>query len=234
MSVERQQTSMPKEKADEGGQKGIRIGQTDLAIFTAYMQEKLKPKSERKTNDELAAQFGVTNRTFLRKIVAVRKAMEELNRIAGHSEEPEEDAEVPVAPAQTPPKKKVPGALSQEAVGGARSNENSLVVQHPDREAYLAIKTPDKNPLDGLSEGQVSQAGVAVGLVFGAGLAKMGKALSETDRPLGERAMEMAQGANATATMILGVFESLRAFGIFPEEPRQPKVVKGVVTEQRR
>ncbi len=234
MSVKRQQSSMPKEKADEGGQKGIRIDQKDLAIFTAYMQEKLKPKSERKTNDELAAQYGVTNRTFLRKIVAVRKAMEELNRIAGHSEEPEEDDEVPAAPVQAPQKKKVPGALSQEALEGARNSEKALAVQHPDREAYLAIKTPTTNPLDGLSEGQVSQAGVAVGLVFGAGLAKMGKALSETDRPLGERAMEMAQGANATATMILGVFESLRVFGMFPEEPKQPKVIKGVVHDERR
>ena len=113
---------------------------------------------------------------------------------------------------------------------------------HPHEETALAttkqaeygvIKTPERNPLDGLSDGQISQAGIAVGIVFGGGLAKMGKAISETHRPLGDRAMEMAQGSNAVATTILGVFESLRAFGVIGGEGtgRRTKIIDGTLVD---
>lgn len=243
MSMRRQQLDMPKEKPDgEGRRKGaIRIEQEDVDMFTRYMQEKMKPKQDRLTTEELAKEFGINPRTFSRKIVRVRNAVGELNAIAGNGhklpEDDDEDEVDPVPSKKQPSEapKKTPGALSRSVLGrtGGGNDNKSLAVQQPGREEYGVMKMPDKNPLDGLNEGQLSQAGLAVGIVFGGGIAKMGNALMDTDRPLGERAMEMAQGSNAVACGILGIFESLRAFGVFVEEDgrRQPKVIDGVVKE---
>ncbi len=197
---------MPKSGEKKSGHgKGIHIDDTSLKMFTRYMQERAKPAKDQMTNEELASEFAVSERTLMRKVEVVQKGMNELNLIADT---------LPKDLVRPKERDKTPGPLSQAVMKGKRSSPGTAVAVKGNREEYLSIQTPKTNPLDGLNEGQISQAGVAVGIVFGGGLAKMGKALSETHRPLGERAMEMAQGANATANMVLGVFEALRAFGV--------------------
>lgn len=203
---------------------GIHIDEVGLAMFTRSVEESIKlPKSDRLGNKELAQEFEVSERTFTRKVAIVKAAMDELKSL----EEKLSPREAPAPAKKEAPK--VPGPLSRTVLHP--HEETALATTK--REEYGVIKTPERNPLDGLSDGQISQAGIAVGIVFGGGLAKMGKAISETHRPLGDRAMEMAQGSNAVATTILGVFESLRAFGVIGGEStgRRTKIIDGTLVE---
>jgi hypothetical protein len=204
----------------------IKIDEKSIAMFTRYMQEQAKPTGVCKGIKVLAEEFGVTQRTFERKIALVQKAIDDLNTIAsaGKKITPPPEPEIPKE--EKPPKPaKVPGKLSQE-VAMRQQFQGDLSLTEQDREAYHAIVMPERNPLDGLSDGQISQAGVAVGVVFGGGLAKMGRALSDVDRPLGERAMMMTQGSAAVANTLLGVYESLRVWGIFEPEGLQKRNMK--------
>ena len=222
---------MPKSGGDEGGSKGVRIDQRSLEMFTRYMQERAKPAKTRKKNEELAAEFDVPERTFVRRVEVVQRAMDELNSIADSLPAHEDEPDGGEVRQKSRPVTKDPGPLSRSVMEGKGSGETAVATAG--REEYRSITMPDKNPLDGLTDPQISQAGVAVGIVFGGGLAKMGKALSETHRPLGDRAMEMAQGANATATTLLGIFESLRAFGIVGDGTYRTKVIDGSLVEIR-
>jgi len=221
MSKNRQFTDMAKDGPD------IKIDEKSIAMFTRYMQEQAKPTEVCKGTKDLADEFGVTQRTFERKIALVQKAIDDLNKLASAGKQITPTTENPASgnspPAQKAPKK--PGKLSQEVATRQQfQSEQPMTVQ--DREAYNSIVMPERNPLDGLSDGQISQAGVAVGVVFGGGLAKMGRALSDVDRPLGERAMMMTQGSAAVANTLLGVYESLRMWGIFDPEGSQKRDMK--------
>jgi hypothetical protein len=195
----------------------IKVDEKSISMFTRYMQERAKPTNVRKSNKEIADEFDIPERTFLRKIKTVQQAMDDLNKVAEQNRSPEDTPSKETASKEPEKKPKVPGRVSQgvlnaQARKGGSGSGNAVAVR--DEQAYGQIVMPDRNPLDGLSEDQVSQAGVAVGIVFGGGLAKMGQALSDTDRPLGERARLMAQGSNAVANTLLGVYESLRVFGL--------------------
>lgn len=211
----------------------IRVDEKSIAMFTRYMQEQAKPTDVCKGVEDLADEFGVTRRTFARKVALVQKAIDDLNKIAGTGKHVTPEPEQKPGPVPNPiPASKIPkkpGRLSQEVATRQQfQGDQSMTVQ--DREAYNSIVMPERNPLDGLSDGQISQAGVAVGIVFGGGLAKMGRALSDVDRPLGERAMMMTQGSAAVANTLLGVYESLRMWGIFDPEgspKRDMKVIDG-------
>jgi hypothetical protein len=212
----------------------IKVDEKSISMFTRYMQEKAKPTSVRKSNKEIAEEFGVPERTFLRKIKIVQQAMNDLNKIVEQNEE-EEPEELPEEkPEKKPPK--IPGKVSQGVMSlrtqksiGEKTPGNAVATRED--QVYNQITMPDKNPLDGLSESQVSQAGVAVGIVFGGGLAKMGQALSDTNRPLGERARLMAQGSNAVANTLLGVYESLRVFGVMGKPEPQMKEVQNTMPD---
>jgi hypothetical protein len=222
---------MPKGNDGDGGQgKGIHVDEKSLAMFTRNLQESAKPANTRLGNKELADEFGVSERTFARRIETVQRAMDELEKIRGT---------IPSTNAPEQPRKreptKAPGPLSRQVVQGQRAaTQEETALATTRREEYGVIKAPTSNPLDGLSDAQISQAGVAVGIVFGGGAAKCIKAINDVDRPLGERAMEMAQGSNAVACGILGIFESLRAFGVMGDgsqkSSRRTVVIDGVLT----
>jgi hypothetical protein len=224
---------MPKSDGDSGQGKGIHIDEKSLAMFMRNLQESAKPPNSRLGMKELADEFEVSERTFARRVETVQRAMDELKKIESVYPASKPVLKEPVETRKREPTKD-PGPLSRQAMQrqqGGRKEETALTTTRQDE--YAVIKAPTSNPLDGLSEGQISQAGVAVGIVFGGGLAKMGKALSDTHRPLGERAMEMAQGSNAVACGILGIFESLRAFGVIEDGSqrtgRRTRVIDGTL-----
>ena len=213
---------MPKaNKSKRGRGKGIYIDQTGLAMFARYLQEQAKPASARKINAELAEEFGVPERTFTRKIEAAQRGMDELSSIASKNQKVVEKPKE---------RDKTPGPLSQGVIRqGKKTSPGTALVVQGDRGGYMSIKTPTKSSLEGLSEEQTSYAGVAMGIVFGDAVGEIGKALSENDRPLGERAFRMARGSSALGCSILGFFESLRRAGLIGDG--LPRVIDGTIIE---
>ena len=206
MSVDCQLQYMPK-KDDGASSKSIRLDEMSLKMYARYVQERAKTASIRKELKELAEEFGVPERTFIRRVEMIQRAFSEMHDL---------EEKIDAASGKVPEKPQPRGAVSQGvAVKGNRGEKAGAVAVRDD--AYGQITMPKNNPLDGLDTAQTSQAAVAVGIVFGGGAAKCLEAFTNTKKPLGERAMLMAQGSNAVANTFLGMYEALRVFGAYGE-----------------
>jgi hypothetical protein len=180
-----------------GDPSDIHIDEDGMAMYTRYAEEKNRPASVRVENKDMAKEFGVPERTFVRKVQTVLTAMEVIRNL-------DKSAAVKAAAGTPRPR---PAEERPKAAPGAAA-KGSLAVRGS--ETYNAIAIPEGNVLEGREDAEIGQIAIAAGSVVGCGAADILSSLTDDRKPMGQRVLQMSRGSMAIGNWLLGAYATFQ------------------------